>query len=92
MSEYDAFMAEDARLVILKELAKQTSASLNDNVLLKVLETFGHNRSRDWVRTQMRKLEELGAVSLVEAGTSLIARLRQAGSMIEGVARPSLEA
>ena len=99
MTDYDSFMAEDARLVILKELAKQTSSSLNETILQKVLETFGHTRSREWVRTQMRKLEELGAVSLVAAGTVMIATLRQPGldhierrSLIEGVARPSLEA
>jgi hypothetical protein len=98
MSNYDAFMAEDARLVILKELAKQTNASLNETILQKVLETFGHTRSREWVRTQMRKLEELGAVTLVAAGSVMIATLKQPGldhverrSLIEGVARPSLE-
>lgn len=98
MSDYDTFMAEDARLVILKELAKQTNASLNETILQKVLETFGHTRSREWVRTQLRKLEELGAVALVPAGTVMIATLKQAGldhverrSLIDGIARPSLE-
>ena len=54
--------------------------------------------SREWVRTQLRKLEELGAIALVPAGTVMIASLRQAGldhverrSLIDGVARPSLE-
>jgi len=98
MTDYDSFMAEDARLVILKELARQTSGSLNETILQKVLETFGHTRSREWVRTQLRKLEELGAIALVPAGTVMIASLRQAGldhverrSLIDGVARPSLE-
>jgi repressor of nif and glnA expression len=98
MTDYEKFMAEDARLVILKELASQTSGSLNEAILQKVLETFGHNRSREWVRTQLRKLDELGAVALVEAGSVMIARLKQAGldhverrSIIDGIARPSLE-
>ncbi|WP_422371332.1 hypothetical protein [Hoeflea sp.] len=96
---YEVFMAEDARLVILKELARQTNGSLNEAILQKVLEAFGHMRSRDWVRTQLRKLEELNAVTLVTAGSVMIASLKQAGldhverrSVIEGVARPSLGA
>lgn len=98
MSDYETFMAEDARLVILRELAKQTNASLNEAILQKVLETFGHKRSREWIRTQMRKLDELGAVTILEAGTVLIATLKQAGldhverrSVIDGVEKPSLE-
>lgn len=95
---YEAFAAEDARLVILKELARQTNGSLNEAVLQKVLETFGHKRSREWVRTQINKLAELDAISILPAGTVVIATLKQAGldhverrSIIEGIARPSLE-
>ena len=98
MSDFENYLAEDARLVILKELASQTNASLNETILVKVLETFGHHRSREWVRTQLRKLQELGAVSITEAGTVMIATLKQAGlnhverrSLIDGVARPSLD-
>ncbi|KAB2772159.1 MULTISPECIES: VpaChn25_0724 family phage protein [Brucella/Ochrobactrum group] len=91
------FLTEDARLVILKALAQETNTTLNEAILTKVLETFGHRRSREWVRTQLRKLEELGAVRLTEAGTVVIAGLTQSGldhverrSIIEGVARPGL--
>lgn len=98
MTDYETFMAEDARLVILKELAAQTNASLNETILVKVLETFGHVRSREWVRTQLRKLAELGAISVTEAGTVMIATLKQAGldhverrAIIDGIHRPSLD-
>jgi hypothetical protein len=98
MSDYEKFMAENARLVILKELSGQTNSSLNDAILQKVLETFGHVRTREWVRTQLNKLHELGAISLTPAGTALIATLKQAGldhverrSVIDGIDRPSLE-
>ncbi len=98
MSDFENYLAEDARLVILKELAMQTNASLNETILVKVLEKFGHNRSREWVRTQLRKLGELGAVSITEAGTVMIATLKQAGldhverrSVIDGISRPSLD-
>lgn len=99
MSDFENYLAEDARLVILKELDRQTDGTLNEALLQKVLELFGHKRSREWVRTQLRKLADLGAVTITEAGSVLIATLRQAGrdhvqrrGVIEGVARPSLEA
>jgi hypothetical protein len=96
MSDCEACLTEDARLVMLRALHAETSRTLNDTLLQKVLETFGHNRSREFVRTQLRKLAEVGAVRLREAGTVLIAELSRAGSdhvesraVIDGVARPS---
>jgi len=97
--DFDAFLTADARLVILKELARQPDGRLNETLLTTVLDTFGHRRSREWVRTQIRKLEELGAVKAMEAGTVLIAAITRVGldhverrSFLEGVARPSPEA
>jgi hypothetical protein len=93
---YEEFAVADARLVILRELAKQTDGRLNETLLTVTLDTFGHRRSRDWVRNQIRKLEELGAVRVTEANTMLIASITRAGvdhverrSFIEGVGRPS---
>lgn len=93
---YQEHMTLDARLVILKELAAQADGRLNEVLLEKVLDVFGHRRSREWIRTQLRKLEELGAVKLDEVGTVLVAALTRAGldhverrSFIDGVARPS---
>ncbi len=97
MSDFETYLTEDARLVILKELATQTNASLNETILVKVLETFGHHRSREWVRRNCASFRT-GAVSITEAGTVMIATLKQAGlnhverrSLIDGVARPSLD-
>jgi hypothetical protein len=99
MSDFDEFLTADARLVILKALAKETNCTLNETILTKVLDTFGHHRSREWVRTQILKLRELGAVRTTEAGTVVIATLTQAGldhvdrrSPIAGIAVPSLGA
>lgn len=93
---YEEFAVADARLVILRELAKQTDGRLNETLLTVTLDTFGHRRSRDWVRNQIRKLEELGAVRVTEANTMLIASITRVGmdhverrSFIEGVGRPS---
>ncbi len=94
---YDEFLTHDARLVILKELAVQADGRLNEVLIEKVLDAFGHRRSREWIRTQLRKLEELGAVRVDEVGTVLVAAITRAGidhverrSLIDGVARPSL--
>lgn len=93
---YEEHMTHDARLVMLKELARQADGRMNEVILERVLDVFGHRRSRDWIRTQLRKLEELGAVRLDEVGTVMVATLTRAGldhverrSFIEGVARPS---
>jgi len=96
MSDYEAFLREDARLIMLRELHKQTDGRLNETLVTKALDVFGHNRSREWVRTELRKLEELGAVRIAEAGSIMIAAITRSGvdhverrAVIEGVARPS---
>ena len=94
---YSDFLVRHARLTILKELAEQTDETLNDAILVNVLDTYGFRRGRDFVRTQLRFLEsELGAVTLVEAGTVVVATLARPGrdhvnrrSVLEGVARPN---
>jgi hypothetical protein len=99
MTDFVEHLAADARLVILRTLHAETSNTLNEALLHRALETFGHNRSRDFVRTQIRALKDLGAVRVTEAGgTVMIATLTRAGmdhverrSVIEGVARPSPE-
>ena len=98
MNNFEEYSARDARLVILRGLNDQIDGRMNETLLTALLTTFGHNRSRDWVRTQLNKLKELGAVTIVEAGSVLIASITRAGidhverrSIIEGVARPSPE-
>lgn len=89
-------IAREARLRILEVLSQQTDGTLSDLLLKRTLDYYGYRRDRDWIRTQMRKLETLGAVSLTEAGEVLFARLAPAGrdhleerSVIEGVLRPA---
>lgn len=95
---FETYLTEDARLTILKELAGQVDGSLNDTILTRVLDSFGHRRSREWTRTQILKLREVGAVTTTEAGSVLIASITRAGidhverrSVIDGIARPSPE-
>ena len=89
-------IAADARLTILRELKKQVDGRLSEVLIRRVLDLYGIRRDRDWVATQLRKLEALGAVELQDAGDVLVARILPAGrdhvderAIIEGITRPS---
>lgn len=93
---YSEVVTEDARLAVLKEMAEQADGRLNEVAIQRVLDTFGYRRSRDWVRTQLRKLEELDAVTVIETGTVLVGSITRSGldhverrAVIEGVTKPS---
>lgn len=97
-TSYPDFVDRNVRLIILKALAEQVNSSLNDALLQAVLETFGHTRTREYVRNQLAWLEsEAGAVKTTIAGTATIATLAQAGldhverrRVLVGIDRPSL--
>lgn len=95
MTDYRKFVAEDVRRIMLDELSRQPSYRLNDDLLLRVLESFGHNKARDYVREQLDWLERAKAVTLTEVGGIVIAELTEAGldhverrKLIAGVAKP----
>lgn len=97
MADYNEFVNEDARLTVLKELTQQVDGRLNEKILIQVLDTFGHNKSREWLRTQLNKMADLGAIRIHKAGTVFVAEITRAGvdhverrSVIEGIAKPSL--
>jgi hypothetical protein len=96
-ADFERHLAEDARLIILRELSDQLDHRLNTTMLAAALYAFGHNRSRDWLETQIFKLAELGAVKADRIGTVLVVELLAPGldhvqrrSAIAGVKRPSL--
>lgn len=98
MSDYQKILAEDARLTILKELAQENSYSLNETILRDLLETFGINRDRDWVREQLKVMAGLDAITTRLAGSVMIAVITRAGLdhiknriTIDSIARPSPE-
>ncbi|ALG60891.1 MULTISPECIES: hypothetical protein [Citromicrobium] len=91
----DAIAAE-ARLIILRELAGQTDGRLSSLSIRSILDVHAIRRDGDWIATQLRKLESLGAVELGEAGSTLIAKITRTGrdhveerAVLSGVARPS---
>lgn len=88
-------IAKEMRLRILQQLAQQVDGRLSVLAIKRVLDVFGYRRDRDWIETQMRKLAALGAVSLMEPGGVIVARLEVPGrdhleerAVLGGVARP----
>lgn len=96
MSDLADAIAQEARLWILKELAAQADGHLNEIIIARLLERkYGINRSREWVRTQLHKLAELGAVEKLGTEELVIARILRGGrdhlagrSVIAGITRP----
>jgi len=89
-------MREQARLIMLIELSRQVNGSLNSDLLRLTLEEFAIQKTRGWVHDELRYLAEMGAVTLIEAGSLLVATLTTKGQahvdrqlVIDGVRRPS---
>lgn len=92
---YNDFIEKKGRLVILQSIGREFNGHLREELVQKALDVQLISRSIEWVRTQMRKLEELGAVEITEDKGKLIAGLTRTGrdhidqrSPIEGVAWP----
>lgn len=97
MSTMDRIIREEARLIVLKELASQPDGRLNSSMLVDMLTTFGITKSREWLHDELRQLAELGAVIVREIGSVRVAELTAKGAdhvnrriVIEGVKRPSM--
>lgn len=97
MSKYSHFLAEDRRLVILRILAEMPTYKANSSVLHSVLNQWGHDPSRDQVKTELLWLEEqqLVAVESIGDGAVLLATLTERGAdvaagraRVPGVKRP----
>tara|TARA_B100000678_G_scaffold215337_1_gene182633 strand:+ start:1078 stop:1374 length:297 start_codon:yes stop_codon:yes gene_type:complete len=95
MSGLSDAIAGDARLEILRELCRQVDGRLSEPMIRRVLDAYGVRRDRDWIVTQLRKLEALSAIELTGKPV-LVAHITRAGrdhvderAIIEGVTRPS---
>ncbi len=89
-------IAQDARLQILRELKRQVDGRLNELLIRRTLDVYGIKRDRDWIATQLRKLEALGTIELQSAGSVLVAKVTPLGRdfldervVIEGITLPS---
>lgn len=93
---YADLLMQDARLVILRVISEMPSERANSSVLCSILdEKYGHTFTRAEVKTELRWLEERELVEIEEAGSVLLATLRERGAQVvrgrvtvEGVKRP----
>lgn len=77
---YGAWIEENIRLIILKALAGEDSATLNDFLIGKELEGFGYRKTPEFIRNQLLWLEKnVGAVKTWTLGTAMMAELTKAG-------------
>ncbi len=95
---FEQFMRDDARLRILQTLRDQSDNRIGDAMLSYALAATGHQRSRDWIRTQLRAMADLGAVEIVaDTPAVMVVELTAAGldhvtkrGRIEGIKRPEV--
>lgn len=97
MSSFNSFIIEDRRLCLIRALAAETSNTLNESILQRAVEGYGHNVSRDVIKQDLRWLSEVGAVTVREVQSYLIATLADRGldhverrTVIDGIAKPKL--
>lgn len=95
MNAFTDHVAREARLRILKELERQADGRASELALRSVLDVYGIKRDRDWIATQLRKLEQLDAITVTMLGQTMVATITRTGldhveerTVIEGVARP----
>lgn len=97
MSKYADFLSQDRRLVILRILAEMPTYRANSSVLHTVLYQWGHEPSRDQVKTELRWLEEQQLVTIEDIGDGavLLVKLTERGNdvscgraRVDGVKRP----
>lgn len=89
---------EHTRLIILRSLAKEPNYTHNDAILDDIAKSYAVDRGRDFVKAEVRWLENVGAVTVKEMGSTLIVTATQRGVdhaerriVIDGVRRPSAE-
>lgn len=97
-NEYKDYLTRKGRLVILEVLAREYNGHLREELIQKALDVCLISRSIEWVRTQLRKLEEIGGVTLSDDGGKLIAGITRSGrdhvdrrTPLDGVAWPEDE-
>lgn len=96
MSEFKDLVTADIRLVLLRTLNETAGYSCNESILHSILGKFGHNISRDRVRTELVWLGEQALLSLEDVAGIYVATISQRGSdvasgsaSVPGVKRPN---
>lgn len=88
-------MTTDIRLVLLRALNETNGFSCNESILHSILARFGHNISRDRVRTELCWLSEQALLTVEDVVGTYVATITQRGSdvadgsaAVPGVKRP----
>jgi hypothetical protein len=88
-------LTEDRRLAILRLLQEMPASRSNSSVIADMLVMLGHEVSRDYVRTQLRWLEEQELMSVENVGGVLVVNLAERGhdvatgaAVVDGVKKP----
>ena len=96
--DFETLRTEDMRLVILRLLCMDPGRDLNEHLLRAAMATYGHEPSRDRLRSEVAWLEEQGLVTTRRVESLLIVKLTVRGedvahgrSTVPGVKRPCLE-
>jgi hypothetical protein len=97
--DYGEYATQDLRLVLLRSLVKSPSYTSNETVLQLEAQSFGHKRSRDAIRTELRYLADVGALKIEIEKPLMVVILTTRGldhcegrAEVEGVPRPSPKA
>jgi len=95
---YRERMRADARLVMLQALAGERNKTLGVDYLILALETRAIARGVDWVRAELRALEEMGAVKVREIAGELHGTISLRGEehlasriVLDGVSQPDMD-
>lgn len=96
MANFPEQYRSEARLLILRGLAEEGDGTLSSKLIGRKLQTYGINRDRDWIHQEIRWLAHLGAVTVVDADSVLVATITGRGRThlarqfrLEGVDWPS---
>ncbi|MEL7719935.1 hypothetical protein AAG598_07830 [Citromicrobium bathyomarinum] len=88
-------ISEELRLRILRQLENQDDRTLSIITLKRFLDALGYRRDRDWIERQLRKLSQIGAISIIQVGGTIYARIEEEGrdhleerTILPGVMRP----
>jgi hypothetical protein len=94
-SGYTKYHRQTARMVLLRHLSQMPGFVSNELIMSEELDALGIRASREWLRTQLMKLEELEAIALHDENATLVAKLTTTGmdhiegrSRLEGVSAP----
>ena len=93
--DYRQTVAEHLRITVLRCLVEDSNYSINESLLLDMVERYGFAPSRDNLRAQFSWLAEQGLISLGGSETCQVATLTARGedvargrATVPGVKRP----